>query len=31
LFEAARTTECLMHQITFLLPDVERLIEEMLE
>ncbi len=31
LFEAARTSECLMHQITFSLPDVERLIEEMLE
>ena len=31
LFEAARTTECLMHQITFSLPDVERLIREMLE
>jgi len=30
-FEAARTTECLMHQITLSLPDVERLIREMLE
>jgi 4-carboxy-3-alkylbut-2-enoyl-[acp] decarboxylase len=30
LFEAARTRECLMHQITFPLPDVERLIRELL-
>lgn len=31
LFEAARSTESLMHQITFPLPDVERLIHELLE
>jgi polyketide biosynthesis enoyl-CoA hydratase PksI len=31
LFEAARTRECLMHQVTFPLPDVERLIQELLE
>jgi polyketide biosynthesis enoyl-CoA hydratase PksI len=31
LFEAARSSERLMHQITFVLPDVERLIREFLE
>jgi len=31
LFEAARSSESLMHQITFPLPDVERLIRELLE
>jgi polyketide biosynthesis enoyl-CoA hydratase PksI len=31
LFESARSTEMLMHHITFSLPDVERLIQEMLE
>ena len=31
LFEAARSTESLMHQLTFPLPDVERLIRELLE
>jgi polyketide biosynthesis enoyl-CoA hydratase PksI len=31
LFEAARTRECLMHQITFPQPEVERLIRELLE
>ena len=31
LFEAARSSEVLMHQLTFLLPDVERLIRELLE
>ena len=30
LFEAARTRETLMHQLTFPLPDVERLIKELL-
>ena len=31
LFEVARSSESLMHQITFPLPDVERLIREFLE
>lgn len=31
LFEAARSSEALMHQLTFPLPDVERLIRELLE
>jgi polyketide biosynthesis enoyl-CoA hydratase PksI len=31
LFEAARSVESLMHQITFPLPDVEHLIRELLE
>lgn len=31
LFEAARNSEVLMHQLTFPLPDVERLIRELLE
>jgi len=31
LFEAARSSETLMHQITFPLPEVERLIREFLE
>ena len=31
LFEAARSSETLMHQITFPLPDVERLLREFLE
>ena len=31
LFEAARSTECLMHQISFSLPDAELLIGEMMD
>jgi hypothetical protein len=29
LFESARSTECLMHQIVLSLPEVEALIKEM--